>query len=324
VTRPPAGYQSGLVLLAAAACGSVSQSPAGAQLGPAIAAAIAAAEAARAPWRCAAVDGPTGPDETLIAGDHAWRLSGRTLTLVAPGDLAIGVLADAGGSGSATLAALGRLRAQLGHIDLMITLGGMAGSQAGLEAVLGALTDPAWPLVALPGDLEPIPVHSEAIAAARRRGAGVVDGRLVHRIELGGATLALVPGVAVASRLVSGQDGCTYQPSDVAAAYAELAPRPGLRVLVSGEPARRAEASDPTGELALAPSTAQLVDVLLYGPWGDGVSPPRTGRRNGAAAPLTPGSSDTIARPGLRRPASAGVFTIRGTAWAWRPIQDVR
>src|SRR5262249_32204241 len=178
---------------------------------------------------------PNAPEETLTTGTRTWHLGGHAMKLdaasdAAPGDIAIGAIADAAGSAPATLAALGRLRAKLAGVDLVISLGGMGASRAELEAAFAALTDGgAWPLVALPGDLEPIPDQIEAIAAARQRGVAVIDGRLVQRIELPGATIALVPGAGAPGRLAAGAEGCSYRDSDVAAAFADLTPRAGLR-----------------------------------------------------------------------------------------------
>jgi hypothetical protein len=41
--------------------------------------------------------------------------------------------------------------------------------------------------------------------------------------------------------------------------------------------------------------------------------------------PLTPGSSDATPRlPDGRRIPTAGILTLRGTAWSWKPIADVK
>jgi hypothetical protein len=297
---------------------------------PAIAAALAAADRVREPWRCAAPDGPGSPDETLAAGSRAWQLGAHTMKLVGPGDVAIGVVADAAGSAPETLAALGRLRARLGHVDLVISLGGMGATRAELEATFAALTDRAtWPLVALPGDLEPVTGQVEAIAAARQRGTAVLDGRLVQRIELPATTIALVPGAGAASRLAAGADGCGYRAEDAAAAFADLTPRAGLRILASAEAPRETRSGQPTGELAMTVGAGQQIDIALHGPSSgaanDGATPARSGNRDGAAVSLTPGSSDATPRlPGPGRAPTAGVLTVHGSAWTWRAIEDVK
>ncbi|HEU4729344.1 MAG TPA: hypothetical protein VFT22_15690 [Kofleriaceae bacterium] len=317
---------------AAAACSGNAGAPVGAHVAPAIAAALTAADEVREPWRCAAPDGPSVADETLTIGAHEWRLGARAMRLTGAGtgDIAIGVVADAAGSAPETLAALGRLRARLAHVDLVLSLGGMGASRAELEAVFAVIADrAAWPLVAMPGDLEPVADQTAAIATARRRGAAVIDGRLVGRIELPAATIALVPGAGAASRLVAGAEGCAYRAEGVAAAFADLTPRPGLRILASAEAPRDAGPGGPSGELGLTAGAGQQIDLALHGPAsgtaGDSPTPPRSGSRDGAAASLSPGSSDATPRlPGPRRIPSAGVLTVHGSAWSWKPIEDVK
>jgi hypothetical protein len=310
--------------------------PLGERVAPALDAALPAAAPPREPWRCAGPDAPSGPDERLVVAGRTWQLAGRSLTLmtaaaggVAPGaeptrpaELAIGVVADAAGSVATTLAALGRLRARFGRVDLVVSLGGMGSTAPELGAVFAALADGApWPLVALPGDLEAVPAQTEAVAAARRRGAAVVDGRLVQRVELPDATIALVPGAGALGRLVAGVDGCRYQPADVAAVLADLAPRGGLRILASAEPPR-GDDDPPTGELALAASP-DAIDVALYAATGTAATAAHRGARDGSAAAVTPGASDAAPRLGPRRASTAGVLRVqRGATWAWQPLTD--
>jgi len=311
-------------LAALAACSGPSSPPVGTRVGPALLAALAAADEAREPWRCAAPDGPGLTDETLTAGDRRWQLAGRAMKLDGTGDVAIGVVADAAGSAPATLAALGRLRGAFARVDLALSLGGMGATRAELEAAFAALTDrAAWPLVALPGDLESVPAQTEAIAAARRRGAAVIDGRLVQRIELPGATIALVPGAGAASRLAAGVDGCSYRAADVAAVFADLTPREGLRIVASAEAPRGAVGGEPTGELILTAGAGHEIDIALHGSTG-AATPACSGNRDGSAADLTPGSSDATPRlPGPRRASTAGILALRGNRWTWKPITDV-
>jgi hypothetical protein len=329
-----------VVAMAAAACGSSSSPPPGVQLAQAIGAAVDAAQAQRVPWRCAAPDGPKLAEETLAVGKREWKLAGETMRLAGeagkPGDagnpgkagdankaaITIGVVADAGGATPRTVAALGALRGKLAGADLVLTLGGMGASQAELEATLGALADgAAWPVVALPGDLEPAGDQAAAIATLRARGQVVVDGRLARQIELPGATIATLPGAGAAARLVAGAEGCGYRTSDVAAVLGELTQREGLRILASAEAPRITVGGEPAGELALTAGAAQPIDIALHGPTAEAATPARAGRRDGSAAALTPGSSDATARlPGPRRAPSAGLLLVDGAAWRWKPI----
>ena len=306
-------------------CSGRSSAPVGARIGPALGAALAAADQVREPWRCGAPDGPGVAEETLTTGAHTWQLGAHAMKLDGEGQVAIGVIADAAGSAPTTLAALGRLRGGFAHVDLVLSLGGMGASRAELDAVFAALTDRAgWPLVALPGDLEPAGAQAEAIAAARQRGAAILDGRLVQRIELPAATIALLPGAGAASRLVAGAEGCSYRAADVARAFADLTPRPGLRILASSE-APREDAGEPTGELAITVSAGQQIDIALHGPTGGAATPARSGKRDGAAVSLTPGSSDATPRlPGARHSPAAGILTVHGNVWTWKPVEDVK
>lgn len=314
------------------------EAPPGPPRGLARDAAVDGAEPARAPWRCAVAEEPAAPDEEFTVGGRRWRLAGRVLMLAgdasaaagtvardgAPGaadEVTIAAIADAAGSAPATIAALGRLRSQFGEADLVISLGGMGTTPQELGPVLAALAERApWPVVAMPGDLEAVPAQAEAIAAVRRRGGVVIDGRQVQRIELPGLTIGLVPGAGAAERLVAGAAGCRYERAGVAAVLAELASRPGLRVLATAE-SPRSGTDTPTGEPAIT-ARPDVIDLALHG-GSDAATAARGGHRDGSATPVSPGSSDALPRrPDARRRPTAGLLRVRGTAWRWQPIVD--
>ncbi len=315
-----------VLAIAVTACGGRERVIAvGAQLGPALSAAFAAADQARAPWRCAAPDGPAAVDETLTIGRTTWKVSGHALVHEAKSDgaLVIGAIADAGGAAPTTIAALGRLRPRLARADLVVALGGMGATQAELEATLGAIADPVHPVLAIPGDLESAPALTAAVKALRGRGLPVLDGRLVHTVELPGASLAVIAGAGAQARLVTGPDGCAYRPDDVKAAYAALGERPGIRIAVTAEAPRTLADGEPTGELVLAPGAGQEIDVVLHAPTEVPATRARTGARDAGAVALTPGTADaTLRLPGPLRAATAGLLTIHGTAWSWKPVAD--
>lgn len=322
------GVAAAAMVGSVAACGGSAAPPAppGVQLAKALEAAMDAAQGQRAPWRCAAPDGPKLAEETLEVGKRAWKLTGGTMRLEAKqegaGALEIGIVADAGGAAPGTLEALRALRGKLAGADLVLVLGGMGAGQTELEATLGALAEgAAWPMVVLAGDLEPAGAQAAAIARLRSRGSAVIDGRLARWIELPGATIATIPGAGAAARMVAGAEGCGYRVSDVAAVLGELTKREGLRILASAEAPRIAVGGEPAGELALTAGSAQPIDVALHGPTAEAPTAERAGRRDGAAAALTPGSSDvTVRLPGPRRAASAGMLHVDGAAWRWKPI----
>jgi len=307
-------------LLALTACGSHHKAspPPSPRAGKVLSALLAAADAARTPWRCAAADTPPLPEETLAG----WKLSGRIASR--EGDaLTIGVVADAGGAAPRTIAALGRLRAQLDQAapDLVLSLGGMGTTQAELEASLGTVADHAkWLVVALPGDLESTSAHVAAIAALRKRGANIVDGRVVRWIEQPNITIGTLPGAGAPERLVAGGDGCQWRAEDVAQLYGELTAKPGMRIAASAEAPRTTSRGEPAGELALVPP--QPIEIALHGPLQPAPTPVRKGVRDAARAPISPGTADATTRlPGAHK-ASAGVLAIKGASWSWRPLID--
>lgn len=310
--------------LLVAACGSRAAPSAAPAVDRALAAALEAADHVRAPWRCAALDTPALADEQLATGGRHWKLSGHSLART-DNDvwIVIGVVADAGDAAPATLAALGGLRAQLDgeKPDVVLALGGMGGTRDELVATLGALADRAsYPVVAIPGDLEPAPAVRDAVAALRTKGDAIVDARLVRWIELPGATIATIPGAGAAARLVSGDDGCGWRDADVASAYGELSQRPGLRVAATAEAPRESNRGDASGELALAAVPAHPIDVVLHGPTRAEPSPARSGGRDGAAIALSPGSADAMPRLPEPHAPTAGILAIHGTSWTWRPV----
>lgn len=337
-----------LTVFGTVACGgSANPVPAGTQLGPALAAAMRAADQTRAPWRCAASDGPMVTAETFKVGHKTWKLEGHVMSRESDGEITIGAIADAGGAAPPTIAALGRLRDKLSKADVIVALGGMGTTKAELEATLGEIADKV-PVVAMPGDLEDTGALAAAVAALRAKGEVVIDGRLVQRIELGsaksggndsrgsdgggstvgGATIGLVSGAGAPGRLVAGNEGCAYVPASVTSIATELAARKGVRILASAEAPRGERAGEPTGELAVTVGDTGgdargQVDIALHGPMTEGATKPRTGGRDGNAVALTPGTVDATPRlPDPARTPSGGLLVIRGASWTWKPIVD--
>ena len=317
----------GLAGIALLACGdkpSANAPPVGALLATWLDAATRAAE----PWRCAADDLPAVPDENITTGTRKWRVLGHALTRVDDDrEIAIAFVADAGGSAPRTLTALGRLRAQLDARapDVVVALGGMGTTRAEIMATVGAFSERApWPVIALPGDLEATSEHVAAIAALRKRGDAVLDGRLVRWIEHPGATLATLPGAGARERLVAGGDGCGWRSDDIARIYAAIAQKPGLRIVAMSEAPRQVVDGEPTGEIALAPTTAFPVDAIVHAPTTPEATPKQAGRRAGAGVVLTPGTADASTRlPNAHQP-SIGLLVVKDTAWSWQPLIDAQ
>jgi hypothetical protein len=276
----------------------------------------------RDPVDCAALDGPDLPSTTLGSD---WLVAHHAATRTTPsasGDTTIGVIADASNAAPATLAALGRLRAQLdaAHVDVVLALG-MAATTPDLEATIAALaTGSTWPVVVIPGDLEPAAAHDAALVALRNRHLAVIDGRLTRWVELPGATIATLPGAGTAARLAAGADGCGYRPAERDALVTALAQRPTLRILASLEAPRGPTSAPPTGDLELPPHPS--IDLVIHAA-ADAASPPATGTRDAAAISLTPGTADATPRLTTpRHPPTAAVLAIHGDHWSWHVLVD--
>ncbi len=313
--------QQGRVALAALLLGCGSAPPAehvGTRVGPAITAALGAFDEARAPIQC------LGSGKLVDETFGRWKLTSTTATATGTGPITVGLVADAGGAAAATLAALGRLQTQLGDADLILALGGMGATQAELEATLGTLADRAkGPVIAIAGDLEPAPALTAAIAQLRARNKLVFDGRLARTIELPGATIGTLPGSRSPTRLVAGPDGCGYTADNISALFAELTARPGLRILASAEAPRSTVNGEAAGELAITPGALNEIDLIVHGPVSEAPSPASSGTRDGSATALTPGTSDATTRlPDPARKPSAGLLTIDGNSWKWKPLVD--
>lgn len=325
--------RAGLTLVVAlAACGGGGQDkpppPSVPPIGKLVGALLAASDTARLPWRCAATDVPTLPDEDVTTGDRGWLVRAQLLKRSnADPEVVIGVIADAGGAAPRTIATLGRLRAAFdaAKADLVLALGGMGTTSEELQATLGTLSDRAsWPVVALPGDLEPMTAHLAAVSALRKRGDIVLDGRRVRWIDLGAAMIGTVPGAGALERLAAGADGCSWQAEDVVKVATEITGKPGVRIVASAEAPRETIGGEAAGELALAPSKALPIEIALHGPLEPRPTPARHGGRDGAGIGLSPGTSDATPRlPGAHQPA-AGVLIVRGTSWSWKPIVDAK
>lgn len=316
-----------VVSLSGCGGGAPPEEPGGPPIGKVLSAVVAAADETAEPWRCAATDVPTLPEEELAIGKAKWKIAGHALSRVGGGnEVTIGVVADAAGAATQTIAALGRTRAAFdaAHADLVIALGGMGATDVELQATLGTLSDHApWPVVALPGDLEPMEAHLAAIATLRKRGDHVLDGRSLRWLALGPATVGTLPGAGAIERTAAGRAGCTWGADDVAKLATELTGKPGVRILASAEAPRTQLDGEAAGELGLVTSKALFpVEVALHGPLEPAPTPARTGTRDGAVASLSPGTADGTPRLPEAHRSSAGILVVRGGSWSWKPIVD--
>ncbi|MCG8418664.1 MAG: hypothetical protein MJE77_12055 [Proteobacteria bacterium] len=247
------------------------------------------------------------------AGGHKWQRSGYTLRMHPPAArLVLGVVADARGVAT-HLSWIKRAFADRG-VELVVSLGGMGGTETELAELLSALAKPAsWPLVAIPGERESVLAHRAAVASLRD--AGVVDGSRTRLIAVGLIALATLPGAPYRRRLIAGSDGCLHTEEDGREITSLLASMPGPRILLSHVPPRQrgTAASDVTssgihvGELwltrAIVEARIQLAVHGLIAPLG------RSGRgeRPVGESPvfLAAGSAD-----GTLDPSTESVFHL--------------
>src|SRR5258706_201582 len=74
------------------------------------------------------------------------------------------------------------------------------------------------------GGSESIPALRKAVAALHGQGAAIVDGSTARQIDAGPLWVVTVPGVAFASELAAGVDGCVRERADLAPLGAWLDP----------------------------------------------------------------------------------------------------
>jgi hypothetical protein len=332
-----------------AACGtrgSGDQGSLGAATGAALLAAIEEAAATVAPWRCAALDGPTA-----LTAPRQWALVGRRLERAVPGKppaaARLAVVAGARGADDATATALAGLRAALdaAPVDVVITLGGMGATRQEIARALAPLAVGApWLVVAVPGDRESIVEHRAAIAGLAATGAMIADGSEARAIELGVAVLGTLPGAPFAERLGAAAGGCVHDDADVAAILAELEllgditrkGEPSRPLVLLGQRAPRgdtdlAPGGLPAGDPAYAAALAERpVDLVIHAAVDDVGGPAGrlvrerlgTGRRRPATG-LPIGVIDGAVRydpAGVRIAPSAMLVTVGRGELAWKPL----
>lgn len=246
----------------------------GQALGRGVLGAVEAAAEIGSPVRCARFEGGGSADSSI------------DIELVND-ELTIGIVADARGAADATLANLRRIRAELetAMVDVVITAGGMGATREEIEATLGALaTGATWPLIAIPGDREPIEAHR---AATEALGPSVHDGSRVRFATVGPAVIGTLPGAGDASHLPAGVDGCLHTPADIADTVASLSKNTDRRrILVSYVPPRQSGSAGSdlasggvhVGSIALADALAEAdVDAVIHAMVDPAAPPQREG-----------------------------------------------
>jgi hypothetical protein len=330
----------GMIVAAAtlAACGK--GKPADGAVGGAVAAAVRAGldtgAGERAPWRCGALDGPAPAAASFTVGAVAWAVDGRVARRAERAGgrrpVAIAFVADAEAPTPETLSALAAIRGKLARlkVDAVVALGGMAGDADGLAAVYRALAGP-WPVVAIPGDREPLGAVRQAVAALA--GDGVVDGTQLRWLVIDGVGVATLPGQPHSARLAHGPDGCGHTDADVRALLAAAPDGLAFRVLASQRaprgPGDRAALGAPAGDPGLAAALVPAAgarrpaDLVVHGSL-DGRATAAGDVRPGEVVPAiatgVASASPRLDGAGRRVTAAAIVVTIDARAARWQVI----
>lgn len=274
-----------------------------------------------APWRCAAAVAGVEPAAPSIP---SWRREGGVVAADPPrAKLIVAAVAQARGTAIDARPLLRDLGA-----DVVLALGGMGTTTEELRRSLGTLVDPAWLLVAIPGDSESWPALRTAIAELSAAGAAVVAGGPAQLIDGGAAVIGVVPGERHRERLAAGIQGCLHDSADRRRLLDRLAAKAGARPqILAAVDAPQGTDSDLApggihagdGELAGLLQKAN-VDVVVHAPVGAKVvATGRAGRHRRAA--LAAGSLDPMAQLHLDsgRSSGAGVLAITvarsGTTW---------
>jgi len=311
------------------ACGSSGDGGAGGGGGVAAAHAIhatmEAAATVTAPWRCALP--PVAPAAPAAPGPAGWtRQPDRLVAEPARAKVTLAAVGQARGRAVDVREAL-----RAAKVDVVLALGGMGADAAEIRAALTALLDPAWLVVALPGDTEAWPEHAAAIADLAAAGGAIVDGAAVRIVDAGAAVVGTLPGEPFATRLAAGAEGCVHDAADLGAALAALAAAAGDRPRVlATPPAPQGGRSDLTpgglhgGDPALASALAAAeLALVVHGPV-DGSPPAPGSARSGTPVALAAGSLDPVARRDADGRAHATGITLatvdaRGVSWSFLP-----
>lgn len=319
-----------MVLLAA--CGSGGDRPApgaGRSAAEALVAAVDRAQTVAAPWRCARPgDAAAAGAAPIVAGERTWTRTGEALASDGA-TLTIVAVADARGAADARV----RDRARAAGAEVVIAVGGMGTTEAELGAALGAIVDPAWLTVAIPGTTEAYPAHRAAVAALAGGGAPIVDGADVRLLDAGAAVIATLPGLPYVERLAAAAEGCGHDAADVERTLAMVRARAGDRpTVLAGPRAPQGGRSDltPGGVHAGDPELAEAaaaVSIVLHAPL-DGAPTPRGQGDGDDHDAVAAGSLDPAPRhaPGGARLAPGVTvvgFDRRGRAWRAVPLDPM-
>lgn len=294
---------------------------AGHALGAVLAQGLREARRVAAPWPCVAP--PTGEPRapqgfTARPGTLALTPSARAVSL--------GFVADGGGGGAATLENLRRAAAALAQQEVVavVSLGGHTAERDELPAMLEALGDQRYLLVASPGDLESAQGHRAAVRALADRGLRIADALEVRLLELGPATVALAPGARGVAQSPAGVEGCELDDSAAEELARQLERAPGVRIWAAWAAPRGLNVTQAHGDARLGRTLGtHHVELAIVGEPTDHVRETGQGRAGGPLEVVAAGFLDGEPRAPVagRRPMpTALLLRIDGDRWTWRRL----
>lgn len=277
-----------------------------------------------APWRCAALTPPPAPLPERTVGARRWTSAPLGLATDAP-VARVAVVADARGAAAAEL----RAALAAAEVELVVTVGGMGTTEAELTTSLGAVVDPRWLTVAVPGEAEAWPAHRAAIAALAGAGAAIVDGADARILDLGPTVVATLPGAGHRARLAAGDDGCGHDSDEVAAIVTAAGATAGDRPVVLMSPRApqggvgdRGVGGVHAGDPALAGAVAALA-LVVHAPI-DGAPVAADVDRGPGLDSIAAGSLDPLPRlraDGAVVPRSATLIVADRRELRWQPVR---
>lgn len=298
---------------------------AGHALGAVLAQGLREATKVEAPWPCVAP--ATGEPEA----PPGWVARPGTLALAQRREVvSLGFVADGAGGSAATLENLRRAAAAFAEQEVVavVSLGGHASERDELAAMLEALSDERYLLVAGPGDLETTQGHRAAVRALAERGRRVADALEVRLLELAGqATVALAPGARGTTQSPAGVDGCELDDSMADELAGQLERAKGLRIWASWAAPRGPHVTQARGDARLGRALlAHHVELAIVGEPTDLTPATGQGRAGAPLEVVATGFLDGAPRlPVAGRPPAptALLLRIEDGRWSWRRLELV-
>jgi len=184
--------------------------------------AAAQPEPAKTPAR-PSCQGPmtTGPETTLKVGGATWKQNGSTVTLTTPlkkGELVVGLVTDIKEATPENKANLESIRKWFAKkaVSFVLVAGDTGMSGGDVAEALGVLAASGVPVFDIIGNREGLGYYEQGIKAAQEAHRNVFDLDKVRRIDTPVLDVVSLPGY-FNPRYLHAEDGCLYQPADVAA-----------------------------------------------------------------------------------------------------------